>query len=268
MRPRVSCRRPASRRHPRPRDGRQARDLVKASGRLAKIDRIDAEVLTHFAEAIRAVARRMAEVVKASPAWKGRDELPHSIPGVGPVASPTLLAALPELEDMVVSCRRWPGWPHSPTTAGGDAASGMAAAAGRRRAGTRSCPGCGMISVEPLILDGSPAGPRHADGAGGGDDGAWSPDELADGHGMAGDSLEADDERQVLRRRLEELDERERAVVVLRFGLEGEAPLTLREVGERVGLTRESVRKLEARAIRKLGHSIPTAATSPARKFA
>ena len=98
---------------------------------------------------------------------------------------------------------------------------------------------------------------------GGDDDGAWSPDELADGHGMAGDSLEADDERQVLRRRLAELDERERAVVVLRFGLEGEAPLTLREVGERVGLTREWVRKIEARAIRKLGHSTTAAATSP-----
>ncbi len=99
--------------------------------------------------------------------------------------------------------------------------------------------------------------------AGGGDeDGSWSPDELADTHAVAGDSLEADDERQVLRRRLGELDERERAVVVLRFGLEGEAPLTLREVGQRVGLTREWVRKIEARAIRKLGHSTTAGATS------
>ena len=105
-------------------------------------------------------------------------------------------------------------------------------------------------------------------GSGSGDDGAWSPDELADGHARAGESLEADDERQVLRRRLAELDERERAVVVLRFGLEGEAPLTSREVGRRVGLTGKWVRKLVARAIRKLGHSIPAAASSPARKFA
>ena len=57
-------------------------------------------------------------------------------------------------------------------------------------------------------------------------------------------------------------------MVVLRFGLEGEAPLTLREVGERVGLTREWVRKIEARAIRKLGHSTPAAAASRARKSA
>jgi RNA polymerase primary sigma factor len=85
---------------------------------------------------------------------------------------------------------------------------------------------------------------------------------------MAGDWLEADDERQVLRRRLAELEERERAVVVLRFGLEGEAPLTLQEVGERVGLTREWVRKLEARAIRQLGRTRTAEASSPARKFA
>ena len=105
--------------------------------------------------------------------------------------------------------------------------------------------------------------------AGGGDeDGGWSPDELADGHGMAGASLEADDERQGLMRRLAELEERERAVVVLRFGLEGEAPLTLREVGQRVGLTREWVRKIETRAIRKLGHSTTAEATSRTSKSA
>ncbi len=49
--------------------------------------------------------------------------------------------------------------------------------------------------------------------------------------------------------------------MVLRFGLEGEAPMTLREVGQRVGLTREWVRKIEVRALRKLGDS-------PARKSA
>ena len=36
---------------------RQARDFAKASGKLAKTDRIDAEVLAHFAEAIRPEAR-------------------------------------------------------------------------------------------------------------------------------------------------------------------------------------------------------------------
>jgi transposase len=41
--------------------------------------------------------RRIAEAVKANPAWRGRDELLRSIPGIGPVVSRTLLAALPEL---------------------------------------------------------------------------------------------------------------------------------------------------------------------------
>ena len=135
---------------------RQARDFAKASGQLAKTDRIDAEVLAHFAEAIRPDARplpsaevqaldallsrrqqllemrvmesnrlgactdptvraglerhlawleaevadadhRLAEAVKASPAWKEKDELLQSIPGLGPVTSLTLMAALPEL---------------------------------------------------------------------------------------------------------------------------------------------------------------------------
>jgi transposase len=135
---------------------RQARDFAKASGRLAKTDRIDAEVLAHFAQAIRPEARPLpsaevpardallsrrhrlpgmpvlesnrlgacsdstvraglerhpawraaeaadadrllAEAVRASPAWKERDELLQSIPGLGPVTSLTLRAAPPEL---------------------------------------------------------------------------------------------------------------------------------------------------------------------------
>jgi transposase len=123
---------------------------------LAKTDRIDAEVLAHFAEAISPEVRplpsdevraldallshrqqllemrvresnrlgacadstvraglerqlawpesevaeadpRLAEAVKASPAWKEKDELLQSIPELGPVSSLTLLVALPEL---------------------------------------------------------------------------------------------------------------------------------------------------------------------------
>src|SRR3954468_21641167 len=121
---------------------RQARDFAKASGKRAKTDRIDAEVLAHFAEAIRPEARPLpsaevqaldalmsrrqqlqgmrlmesnrlgscsgptvrsglerhiawreseaadadrllAEAVQASPAWKERDGLLRSIPGLG-----------------------------------------------------------------------------------------------------------------------------------------------------------------------------------------
>jgi transposase len=41
--------------------------------------------------------RRLAETVQASPAWREKDELLQSIPGLGPVTSLTLLAALSEL---------------------------------------------------------------------------------------------------------------------------------------------------------------------------
>jgi RNA polymerase primary sigma factor len=95
--------------------------------------------------------------------------------------------------------------------------------------------------------------------SGGGEDGgAWSPDESPDDDdSVAPDALlEADDERQNLLRRLDRLDARERAILSLRFGLEGEDPLTLKEVGRRLGVTREWVRKIEIRAVRKLDDSI------------
>ncbi len=41
--------------------------------------------------------RLLEEAVRASPAWRERDALLRSIPGIGPVVSRTLLAALPEL---------------------------------------------------------------------------------------------------------------------------------------------------------------------------
>ena len=39
---------------------------------------------------------------------------------------------------------------------------------------------------------------------------------------------------------------------MLRYGLEGQLPLTLKEIGRRLGVTREWVRKIELRAVRKL----------------
>jgi transposase len=138
---------------------RQVRDFAKATGQLAKTDRIDADVLARFADVVRPALRPMpdepapelealltrrrqlldmlqaeknrtgrvfgkgkrlvkkslkapiaflerelrmtdtdlGDMVTASPAWRERDDLQQSVPGVGPVMSRTLLAALPEL---------------------------------------------------------------------------------------------------------------------------------------------------------------------------
>ena len=135
---------------------RQVRDFAKATGQLAKTDRLDAALLARFAEAIRpaptavvpddvrhldalltrrnqliqmrvmetnrldrltdAVIRKevgrhvawltkaidradaaVTTAVKSSPVWRAKDALLQSIPGIGPVATVTLLAGLPEL---------------------------------------------------------------------------------------------------------------------------------------------------------------------------
>ena len=138
---------------------RQVRDFAKATGQLAKTDRIDADILALFAERVRPavrplpeaaaqeldalLARRrqliemlqaernrlgqvfgrgkrpvkkslkshitylerelriadtdLGEMVRTSPAWRERDDLLQSVPGVGRVLSLTLLADLPEL---------------------------------------------------------------------------------------------------------------------------------------------------------------------------
>ena len=53
---------------------------------------------------------------------------------------------------------------------------------------------------------------------------------------------------------LSPLDERERTVLSLRFGLDRSDASTLEEVGERFHLTRERIRQIEARAMSKLRH--------------
>jgi RNA polymerase primary sigma factor len=63
--------------------------------------------------------------------------------------------------------------------------------------------------------------------------------------------IESDDLDRVFRR-IGELDEREANVIRMRFGLDSHQPMTLREVGERLNLTRERVRQLENLALAKL----------------
>jgi RNA polymerase primary sigma factor len=52
-----------------------------------------------------------------------------------------------------------------------------------------------------------------------------------------------------------ELPERERAVLVLRFGLDGEEPWTLGEIGQHFGVSRERVRQIENKALERLRYN-------------
>lgn len=136
-------------------NAKRVRDFARATGRLAKTDKLDAKVLAHFAAAVRPPLRSLRseeeeqltalltrrrqvlnmktveknrlvtvrakmradieahiqwlsrslkeldkeieEFVVSSPAWKGKDALLQSVPGVGPVTSATMLGMLPEL---------------------------------------------------------------------------------------------------------------------------------------------------------------------------
>ena len=55
-------------------------------------------------------------------------------------------------------------------------------------------------------------------------------------------------------RRLSTIDEREARIISLYFGIGGEGPLTLDEIGERFDLTRERIRQIKNHAIRRLRH--------------
>lgn len=63
------------------------------------------------------------------------------------------------------------------------------------------------------------------------------------------------DELQTIQKLLNQIDKREAEVLRLRFGLDEDEPLTLKEIGKRVNLTRERVRQIEKEALAKL-HSI------------
>ncbi len=54
---------------------------------------------------------------------------------------------------------------------------------------------------------------------------------------------------------LESLPWRERRVLELRYGLAGEGPMTLEEIGTQVGVTRERVRQIESKTLLKLKNS-------------
>jgi RNA polymerase primary sigma factor len=92
---------------------------------------------------------------------------------------------------------------------------------------------------------------------------------VGDGESLYGDLIEdtnsaLPDDTAAINLRSEELSEalyqlkpRMRYVLALRFGLDGEKPKTLEEVGDALGITRERVRQLETRALRELRQFAP-----------
>lgn len=81
---------------------------------------------------------------------------------------------------------------------------------------------------------------------------AWDPAEVAAGAPMV----------ETVARILRLLSEQERRVLGMHFGLDGSEPLSLNDIGERLGITRERVRKLESRALFRLRHAIDSEAVA------
>jgi RNA polymerase primary sigma factor len=66
------------------------------------------------------------------------------------------------------------------------------------------------------------------------------------------EEVQSELDQTVLRHAVSDLPEREREVVVRRFGLTGQEPQALREIGRHLGITQERVRQIESRALGRL----------------
>ncbi|MBX3386597.1 MAG: RNA polymerase sigma factor RpoD/SigA [Phycisphaeraceae bacterium] len=65
-----------------------------------------------------------------------------------------------------------------------------------------------------------------------------------------------DDELKTIRRLLDAIDEREARILRLRFGLDGQEPLTLKQIAAEIGISRERVRQIADEALTKLNAQI------------
>jgi RNA polymerase primary sigma factor len=62
------------------------------------------------------------------------------------------------------------------------------------------------------------------------------------------------------------LDDRERRILTARFGLDGSEPMTLSELGQQVGLTKERIRQIEKQACARLAEAMEDAVVAPKRR--
>lgn len=89
-------------------------------------------------------------------------------------------------------------------------------------------------------------------------EGGWSLGDIIQDHNArcpADVMLDSDTLQHVLRR-IDELDERKASIIRMRFGLEGGEPMTLKEIGSILGLTRERVRQIESETLASLAAEI------------
>ncbi|GAB3343343.1 sigma-70 family RNA polymerase sigma factor [Marivirga atlantica] len=84
-----------------------------------------------------------------------------------------------------------------------------------------------------------------------------------DGDESPDDELMNDSLRREVQRALSTLTQREADVITLYFGLNGEHSMTLEEIGEKFSLTRERVRQIKEKAIRRLRHTSRSKALKP-----
>ena len=105
------------------------------------------------------------------------------------------------------------------------------------------------VSKKPASLD-TPIGDDESSTLGEvvADDNAISPFEKLQSKSLIGDVNIV----------LSMLDPREADIIRLRFGLEGRDPMTLEEVGAKIGVTRERVRQLQEQALRQLRKNMAT----------
>ena len=94
---------------------------------------------------------------------------------------------------------------------------------------------------------------RNTSGDDGTDDSQMLEETLQDQNaGKPEDTMVADEEQTKVLRLLDEIDPREANVLTLHYGLGGSKSMTLKQIGEKLGLTRERIRQIQRCALTKL----------------